>query len=72
MDPTLKVNCYCFNKHCSCSIFHSDSYQAIAIPLQDVLIRPYYCEACREELICKPVLHVRRQLDNLMLSHVTI
>lgn len=72
MDPTFKVNCYCFNKHCTYSIFHSGSYRATTIPLQDVLIRPYYCEVCREELICKPLLHVQRQLDILMLKRVTI
>lgn len=56
---TLDVNCYCFNPFCNESIFNTNKFFHVTIPLSRVLEEEVCCEACGEVLISKPLLEVK-------------
>jgi len=63
------VNCYCFNLLCKNSIFGPKGNIAVRVPLSRVLSEPIRCKECNSELISKPTLELKQQIDNCLHKH---
>lgn len=57
------VNCYCFNSQCDKSIFRIPGSAVIKEPISKVLAQTLYCESCKSELVAKPLLELRTQIN---------
>ena len=57
------VNCYCFNLKCEASIFKANGFAATRITLTKVLAKIHYCEYCKSELIAKPLLDIKSDIN---------
>jgi len=66
MDNIDFVNCYCFNPICKESIFASENYKVVYHSLACVLSNPIYCESCNSELVSKPVLEIKLQINHCL------
>jgi CheY-like chemotaxis protein len=63
MTYSNTVNCYCFNALCDESIFKIPSSAVIQAPLSKVLSQPLHCKSCNSELVAKPLLEMRSQIN---------
>jgi len=68
MSYSETVNCYCFNPECGKSIFKANYFAAVQEPVSKVLSQKLFCKNCNSEMINKPVLEVRSQLNALLLK----
>jgi hypothetical protein len=58
-----KVTYYCFNKHCSVSIYHTDTAVTVLMPYEeDSLIAVHQCLLCGAVLISRIDLDVKSLL----------
>ena len=58
------VNCYCFNPKCDMSIFRAASSAIIKEPISKVLSQALFCKACQSELVAKPLLEMRAEINH--------
>ncbi len=66
------INCYCFNPVCKSSIFASNENIVVRVPLSRVLSESIRCKECNSELISKPTLELKQEIDNCMHKHVPV
>ncbi len=66
MKRNESVKFYCFNSNCKSSILNFDSCITLEVPLYRALTETIYCQECFEELVSKPVLEMKIQLNELM------
>ena len=57
------VNCYCFNSQCEKSIFRIPNTDVIKMPISKVLSQTLHCTSCKNELVAKPLLEMRTQIN---------
>jgi hypothetical protein len=55
----IDVNCYCFNASCKESIFNTNKFFHVKMPLAKVLHEELCCQACGDALVSKPLLDVK-------------
>jgi len=61
------VNCYCFHPSCSRSIFNPKTCIVVKKDLTQVLSGGLLCEECKNELISKPALEMKKEITGLMI-----
>ncbi len=66
MKALERIKYYCFNKLCNSSIYNFDRCTILEVPLSKALEEAIYCNECYEELVSKPILDLRLQLNNLI------
>ena len=66
MSYSNTVNCYCFNPQCNSSIFKAKYFAAIPESVSKVLSHTLFCKSCNSEMIAKPTLEVKSQLNRLL------
>jgi len=62
------VNCYCFNSQCNESIFKIPASAVIKAPVSKVLSQSLHCKSCNSELVAKPLLEMRTQINRSLAS----
>ena len=66
MNYSETVNCYCFNSQCEKSIFKIPSSAVVKESISKVLSQTLYCKSCESELVAKPLLEMRTQINRSM------
>jgi len=72
MENVENVRCYCFNPLCKSSIFGSKKDITVFEPLTRVLTEKLRCKECNEELVSKPALKLKIQIDGCLHDAVQV
>jgi len=70
MENVEIVRCYCFNPLCKSSIFASKKNITVWEPLERVLSEPIRCQDCNTDLISKPALEIKIQINSCLYKPV--
>ncbi len=66
MENVEIVRCYCFNPLCKSSIFASKKNTTVFEPLSRVMSEQIRCKYCNEELVSKPLLKIKNQINGCL------